>query len=152
MRLKWSQSDCNGNSIEASAIYIIIDVRSTEMVTHSRSHVGKFYEIARAGCIDLLSNLRCYLFELKLRNCGQISGKSPIIVHLHSFNPSCSCSLMERYAIEPGTVRAMARVRRLLGTSMVVEGDKVRERCYSSSNVRHTSNIPPKISSQPVCP
>ncbi|KAF8363050.1 hypothetical protein PRIPAC_89973, partial [Pristionchus pacificus] len=33
--------------------------------------------------------------------------------------------LMERYAIEPGTVKAMARVRRLLGTSMVVEGDKV---------------------------
>ncbi|GMS83510.1 hypothetical protein PENTCL1PPCAC_5685, partial [Pristionchus entomophagus] len=33
--------------------------------------------------------------------------------------------LMERYAIEPGSVKVMARVRRLLGTSMVVEGDKV---------------------------
>ncbi|GMR35858.1 hypothetical protein PMAYCL1PPCAC_06053 [Pristionchus mayeri] len=33
--------------------------------------------------------------------------------------------LMERYAIASGPVKAMARVRRLLGTSMVVEGDKV---------------------------
>ncbi|GMT14176.1 hypothetical protein PFISCL1PPCAC_5473, partial [Pristionchus fissidentatus] len=33
--------------------------------------------------------------------------------------------LMERYAIEPGNVKVMARVRRLLGTSMVMEGEKI---------------------------
>ena len=34
--------------------------------------------------------------------------------------------LLERYAIEPGTVSAMGRVRRLLGTKIVCREGKVR--------------------------